>query len=164
MPPDVGVTRTTFYNHFSSKDELVLEVLKQHDACWRGQFTDILRKFGGDSPRAQLLATADAVDFAVGSPGFNGCIFINAAVRFPIPDDPAHVAAVEHKRALESLIRQLAAYAGASDPAELMREICMILEWAYVSAQMGGSSDVTEPARGLFAAVVARHIPERETR
>jgi len=53
---EVGVTKTTFYNHFDSKDGLVLEVLRWHDRWWKDTFRDMLKKHGGDSPRGQIMA------------------------------------------------------------------------------------------------------------
>jgi AcrR family transcriptional regulator len=52
---EVGVTKTTFYNHFESKDDLVLEVLRMHDRWWRDTFQQLLRKHGGDTPPARRV-------------------------------------------------------------------------------------------------------------
>jgi AcrR family transcriptional regulator len=35
---DTGVTKTTFYNHFESKDDLVVAVIQQRDRWWRDTF------------------------------------------------------------------------------------------------------------------------------
>ena len=43
---DVGVTKTTFYNHFQSKDDLIVAVLEHHDQWWQKTFCDMLRKRG----------------------------------------------------------------------------------------------------------------------
>ena len=58
----VGVTKTTFYNHFESKEHLILEMLQFHDRWWRDTFTRMLRKCGGKSPRGQLEAVFDVLD------------------------------------------------------------------------------------------------------
>ena len=52
---EVGVTKTTFYNHFESKDDLVQATLEMHDAWWRDVFSELHRRHGGDDPRNRLL-------------------------------------------------------------------------------------------------------------
>jgi AcrR family transcriptional regulator len=155
----VGVTKTTFYNHFRSKDDLVIEVLRWHDRWWRDTFRDLLRRHGGDTPRGQLAALWDAFDEIFAGEDYNGCFFINVAVQFPLAHDPAHQAACRHKEAMESLIRELAGYAGASDPAGLAAELSLLMEGAYVTRQVTGSERTTEVARRITRGILARHVP-----
>lgn len=158
---DVGVTKTTFYNHFSSKEDLVLEALRKHDRWWRDTFMNILHQHGGDSPRAQLLAVPEVLNFAFNAGEYNGCIFINVAVEFPLKHDPVHMAAAEHKKSLEDIIRQLGAYAGADDAEQLAQEIAMILEGAYVTRHVTREEQTVETARRLVKSIVDRRIPEK---
>lgn len=158
----VGVTKTTFYNHFASKEDLVLEVLRWHDRWWRDTFTSMLRERGGPSPRAQLLAIFDVLEDLFAGKDYNGCIFVNVAVVYPLPHDPAHVAAAEHKRSMESIIRDLAGYAGARDPKALAEEISLLLEGAYVTAQVTGEKRVAEAGRRMVRMLLDHHIPASE--
>jgi len=155
----VGVTKTTFYNHFRSKDELVTAVLDWHDRWWRDTFRDLLRLHGGDTPRGQLAAIWDALDSLFAGEGYNGCFFVNVAVQFPLPHDPAHEAASRHKQAMEAQIRELAGYAGALDPAALAAELSLLMEGAYVTRQVIPHSRPTAAARRVTADIMARHFP-----
>jgi len=159
---EVGVTKTTFYNHFESKDDLVEATLDLHDAWWRDRFVALLREHGGDDPREQLLAAFDAVDALACGEEYNGCFFINVAVQFPAAHDPAHRAAAAHKQAMEELIRQLAAYAGATDPGAFAQEFCLALEGAYVSRQVNREHETASIGRRLARLLVERHIPARD--
>lgn len=154
----VGVTKTTFYNHFPSKEDLVLEVLRLHDRWWRDHFRQMLRRRGGDTPRGQLAAIPDALEETITSRGFNGCFFINVAVQFPLPHDPAHHAAAEHKRAMEDLLREIAGYAGAANPAALAAELSLIMEGAYVTRQVSGSPRASDTARRLCNLILREHL------
>jgi AcrR family transcriptional regulator len=156
---NVGVTKTTFYNHFESKDDLVLEVLRWHDRWWRDTFREMLRKRGGDSPRAQLMAVFDALHETLETDGYNGCFFINVAVQFPLAHDPAHIAAAEHKRGMHGVLRELAAYAGAKDPTLLADELSLVMEGAYVTRQVTGDHATADIARRIGMMVVERHLP-----
>jgi len=157
---EVGVTKTTFYNHFESKDELVLEILRKHDQFWRQTFSQKLREFGGDSPRDQLLAVFDVANWLFGSAEFHGCLFIHVAVEFPLPHDPIHQAAAAHKKSMEEILRQLAAYAGANDPGALAREISLVLEGMYVTQQVSGDGSITEAGRSIARLLLDKHLPQ----
>ncbi len=154
---EVGVTKTTFYNHFESKDDLMLQALRQHDRWWREEFLSMLRRHGGDTARGQLMALPDALKELFDWDGFNGCIFINVAVERRSPHDPAHIAAAEHKRAMEEVIRAIAAYANAEDPRAMAKELSLVLEGAYVTRQVTGDSGTADVARGLVTHLVERH-------
>lgn len=156
---DVGVTKTTFYNHFESKDDLVLEVLRWHDHWWRDGFVRLLRKHGGDTPRGQLLALPEVFDELFAADSYNGCFFVNVAVEFPLPHEPAHVAAAAHKQAMEDIIQQLGGYAGARDPLSFAQELSLVMEGAYVSRQITRRNSVTAALRRVLAGIVERHLP-----
>lgn len=160
---EVGVTKTTFYNHFESKDDLILAVLDWHDAWWKGAFSDMLRRHGGDKPRDRLLAIPDMLEELFAPAEFNGCIFINVAVQFPQPSDPAHQAAARHKQAMGEIIRELAAFAGADDPAAVANEVSLVLEGSYVTRQVNDNGDTTETVRRLIGSIVERHLPTQST-
>ncbi|MFG0285316.1 MAG: TetR/AcrR family transcriptional regulator [Phycisphaerales bacterium JB039] len=156
---EVGVTKTTFYNHFGSKDELILAALQWHDDWWRTSFLEMVRRLGGERPIDQLRAIPDALDELFSGPDYNGCMFVNVAVDFPLAHDPAHQAAAAHKQAMLGAIRQLAAYAGAPDPAALAEELALVMEGAYVTVQVSDNDGTTDVARRLVDAILARHIP-----
>lgn len=157
----VGVTKTTFYNHFESKEDLILEVLRFHDRWWRDTFSTMLRKHGGDLPRGQLESVFDVIDELLNMDEFNGCIFVNVAVEFPMPHDPIHQAAADHKREMEMILRDLAMRAGANDPVGLAQQISMLMEGCYVTAQVtkGGISNVTPTARATMKLLFEQQFP-----
>jgi AcrR family transcriptional regulator len=145
---EVGVTKTTFYNHFESKDDLMIEVLRWHDRWWQETFRRMLRRLGGDTPRDQLLAIPGALDELFGGGAFNGCMFVNVAVEFPLPHDPAHRLAAEHKHSMEDILREIAGYAGAADAKVLAEELALVMEGAYVTRQVSGREETS------------RHLPQ----
>jgi len=155
---DVGVTKTTFYNHFQTKEDLVGAVLNWHDRWWQDEFRAMLRKHGGDKPKDQLLAIADALEEVVGCGDFNGCFFVNVAVQFPQQHDPAHQAAAAHKQSMESIIREIAGYAGAADPKKVAEEISLVMEGAYVTRQVTVNPKTADIARRLIKQIVAQHL------
>src|SRR5436190_14626859 len=91
-----GVTKTTFYKHFESKDELMVAAVQRRDE-WESQaWGRAVRKLAGDDPIRQFLAMLDVMDLWFNDPEFLGCMFINAAAEFPNPHDPVHQAAAAY--------------------------------------------------------------------
>jgi AcrR family transcriptional regulator len=68
-----GVTKVTFYRHFPSKNDLILEFLAHRHQRWMAWFKDALQRHGGN-PQALVLTLAEWFDDA----GFRGCSFINS--------------------------------------------------------------------------------------
>ena len=155
---EAGVTKTTFYNHFSSKQALVLEVLRARDAWWRKIFAERLRERAGDDPGAQLAAIFDVLDEFIGSDEFNGCIFVNVAVEFPRGHALPHQAAAEHKELMGALLRDLALRAGARDPIALAEELALLMEGSYVTRQVTGNLDAAAIGRRAAAVLIARQL------
>lgn len=155
---EVGVTKTTFYNHFESKEALITEVLRWHDRWWRDTFRERLKSLGGDTAHGQLLAIFDVIAELVRCEEYNGCFFVNVAVQFPLPHDPAHQAAIQHKRSMQEIVRELAAYAGADDPDALAAELSLLMEGAYVAQQIDRDPQKLVVARNLAALLIERRL------
>src|SRR5438034_2756008 len=103
-----GVTKTTFYKHFESKDELMVAAVKKRDDWESAAWGRAVQAAAGDDPRRQLMALFDVLDEWFNAPDFRGCMFINTAAEFPNPHDPVHQAAAAHKRRCRDDWRDLA--------------------------------------------------------
>jgi len=158
---DVGITKTAFYKHFESKDDLMVAVLESVDVFLQQTFRQMVRERGGPSAVGQLHAVLDVVKEIISNEAFHGCIFVHAAMEFPLPHDPAHQAAAKHKRAIEDFLYELAERGGAADPKALAQEICMLLEGAYVTRSVTRDMNSFEIARRMVEQAIARHLPER---
>ncbi|HJQ82915.1 MAG TPA: TetR/AcrR family transcriptional regulator [Candidatus Binatia bacterium] len=160
---EVGVTKTTFYNHFQSKEDLILGVLRVRDQWWRKIFAERLRERAGDDPAAQLRAIFDVLDEFIAADAFNGCIFVNVAVEFPPAHEPAHRAAAEHKELMGALLRDLALRAGATDPIGLAEELALLMEGSYVTRQVTGNRAAAAIGRRAAALLIERQLgPPRD--
>src|SRR4029453_3254788 len=119
------------------------------------------RERGGPTPVGQLHALLDVVEHFVESDDFQGCIFVNVAMEFPLPHEPAHVAAARNKQALEEMVYGLAVDAGATDPRSLARELCLIMEGAYVTRHVTGNKQTVEIARRVAGLVISAACPQK---
>jgi AcrR family transcriptional regulator len=157
---DVGISKTAFYKHFECKEDLVLAALEMQNRWLQDTFRAMVRERGGDSAVGQLRALLDVVDRIIDADDYQGCIFVNVALEFPLPHEPAHVAAAQHKQAIEEIVHDLAARAGAADPRAMARELCLIMEGAYVTRQVTGNKHGIDVARRVAELVIAAHLPE----
>src|SRR5262245_15714010 len=127
---DVGISKTAFYKHFECKEDLVLAALEMQNSWLQATFRAMVRERGGAAPAGQLRALLDVVDHIIDADNYQGCIFVNVAIEFPLPHEPAHVAAAHHKRAIEEIVFELATQAGAKDARAMAREMCLVMEGA----------------------------------
>jgi AcrR family transcriptional regulator len=156
---EVGISKTAFYKHFESKEDLVLEVLIEHDREMLDTFRSMIRDRGGPTPRGQLHTLMDVVEHFIESGDFQGCIFVNVAMEFPLPHEPAHIAAASSKRAVEQIVCELAVAADAADPRALAKELCLIMEGAYVTRHVTGDRETVCIARKLADLAIAANCP-----
>jgi AcrR family transcriptional regulator len=152
-------SKQTFYNHFASKDDLIVAVIDEHHRWWSSELRDRIQRAAGTDPRAQILAIFDVIDEISHAPEYHGCIFINAAVEFPQPHHPAHQSARKAKADGLELLVDLAERAGASDPMALAQEVDMIIEGALITHQVAPECDTCAIARRAAETLMERYLP-----
>ena len=155
---DVGISKTAFYKHFSCKEELMLAALEMQNRWLQDTFKEMIREKGGRSAADQLRALFEVVEQVIESPGFHGCIFVNAAIEFPLPHDPVHQLSVRSKEAILDIVYEIAERAGAPSPQILAEELCMIIEATYVGRVVSSEPGVLETARRLADRVIDAHL------
>jgi AcrR family transcriptional regulator len=148
-----GVSKKTLYNHFKSKDELVLTTLRKRDGIFRNRIMRETERLGS-TPRERLLAIFDAHDLWFQENDFSGCMFINAAAEFSSQDDPNHIVCAEHKRLVRDYIADLAEQAGVQHPQALAMQLNLLLEGAIVEAHVSGNTGAAKLARSMAAVFV----------
>jgi AcrR family transcriptional regulator len=161
---DVGISKTAFYKHFESKEDLMIAVLADRNRWMEDTFRQMVQERGGSSPVGQLRALFDVVETIIESNDFQGCIFVNASIEFPLPHEPAHVEAARSKQAMEQIVAEIATAAGAKDPAALAQELCLVMEGAYVTRHVTGNRETGAIARRIAEEVIAGHLGQVDTR
>lgn len=149
---EVGVTKTTFYKHFPSKDDLVLEVVKLRDAWELARFKEEVIELGQYEPKAMLLAMFDVLDRWFSDDAYQGCLFLSACAEFPKTHHPVHRAAAGHYLRAEEDVRAMAKAAGVEDPETFARQWIALVEGAMTYRLLTGEDD---------AARIVRPVAER---
>src|SRR5712691_9643683 len=154
-----GTNKMTLYLHFSFKDELVAEYLREAakgaDACW-----DRLRKLHPGDELAQLRGWLREMADHVASADERGCPLANAAVELPDKSHPARRVIEEYKTAQRMKLVELARAAGLSEPEMFADELHLLLEGARVSAQSVGADGVGARLVRMAEAIIAAHAAQ----
>jgi AcrR family transcriptional regulator len=159
---EVGISKTAFYKHFESKEDLMLAALEAQNVWLQDTFRRMVEARGGPTPAGQLRALFDVVEQVIESDDFHGCIFVNATMEFPLAHDPVHVAAARNKQAIEDFACEIGARGGARDVRSLAQELCLIIEGAYVTRHVTGNRQTVDIARRVAEGVIARHLPQAD--
>lgn len=147
---EAATTKMGLYRSFPSKDILVAEWLRDHDARFWQAWDAMARKHPGDS-RKQLQAAFGLLSKHVSDPAARGCPMANAAVEITDDDHPARKIIETHKSRLRARLAQLCRQAGAREPALLADQLFLLMEGAQVSIVLG----VRGPARNVSRAADA---------
>lgn len=155
LSSETGISKTTMFRHFRTKEDLILASLRLRDEDFRNWLFRRMAEAG--SPRAELLAMFDALGEWFATPGFRSCMFIKAASEYPDPAHPIHAQSAEHKRLLFRQLEKIASAAGVRDPAGLARTLLLLKEGAIVTAHLGHEADPAGDARRAAEALLATH-------
>ena len=136
---EIGISKRTLYNHFPSKDALVVAYLER-------RFAPI--PASERSPVEQILDAYDRVGRLFAADALRGCPFVNAVTELADPTHDAAKIALAFKERRRLWFRELLVHAKAKDVDSLAGQLAILLDGAIV--QMLVRNDV-----GMAA--VARH-------
>lgn len=161
LAAETGVSKTSIYKHFRTKEDLILAALRLRDEQFRNWLIRRIEARARD-PKARLLAIFDALSEWFHEPGFRSCVFVKASSEYQDRAHPIHAIAAEHKRLLQVYIAGLARAAGVARPDELARRLSILTEGAIVLAHLHDpdaiAQDAREAARALIAAALNGEI------
>ncbi|WP_109316920.1 TetR/AcrR family transcriptional regulator [Pseudovibrio ascidiaceicola] len=155
-----GVAKKTLYNHFASKDELVLAVLDYRNDAYLKWLGERLERV--DTGAGKIDELFDALDDWFNDReealhAFRGCFFINVSGEYGQPESAIYQKCVEHKKAVEELILAAVALLGLSedDSVELTDALSVLKDGAItrarVQADLGAAQRAKKTARRLLA-------------
>lgn len=132
-----GISRMTLYNHFKSKDELIIAALRRRDEIFRNRLMKFVDAAQGDAV-ARVLAVFDFHEAWFTGAEFCGCMFINAAAEFSDPQSAARKVAADHKIAVVRYVTELCRACGFERPEVVAEKLNLLLEGAIVTARVVG--------------------------
>jgi AcrR family transcriptional regulator len=151
---EAGVAKTSLYRHFRTKDDLVAAFLAREDADFWDTWDRVARLHPAD-PRAELDAQLEWIGERLGRPNYRGCPQLNVAAEFPAADHPARRVAAAHKRELRRRLHEIAERLGVTRPGELADQLSLMINGAFVSAQVFVPKEATPLLQTTAHALIA---------
>lgn len=152
----IGVSKSSIYNHFESKDDLILSALGLQEE--RIDALVSARVAAAEGPHAAILAVFDALGSWFASPGFRGCLFQRAAAEFQASESPVRIAALDRKRGFAARIARLAGAAGAPGAGPALHALA---EGAILRAALGLTDDAAGEAKVAANTLIRAATPAR---
>jgi AcrR family transcriptional regulator len=148
-----GVSKTTMYKYFKSKDELIIEVLRmRHNQFSEWMDTQVAEfsKAYEDKPCGKLRAMFDALHEWIQRDSFCGCNFINACAEFTDCSHPIHQLATDHKLSVQKYVQNLLEQAEIPESEALAIKICLLMDGAIVYAHTVGQKQAASIAKEMM--------------
>ena len=139
-----GVTKVTFYRHFPSKNDLILEFLEYRHRLWINWFRDALQRHGNKPP-----ALEPALAEWFGSAEFRGCAFINSVGELGGELPAVKDAARRHKKEMTEAVAAL--LPSGNDQDRIAQALALAVDGAIVQAQSGSDPQAVLAALALIA-------------
>ncbi|MGB2832137.1 MAG: TetR/AcrR family transcriptional regulator [Methylotenera sp.] len=141
-----GTTKMTLYKYFTSKENLILEVLKQGHQDFQTWLSDKLNA-NTRKPSEKLQKLFEFIEEWVTSPDFRGMGFIKASAEFPNEESPVHQLSSEQSRQFRQYIGCLALEANIIDADGLALQLSLLFEGAVQAEQMKRGSGAIKYAK-----------------
>ncbi len=143
-----GVAKMTLYNHFKSKGELILAVLRRKDELWRNWLMHEVECRSQEANK-RVLTIFDCLYESIQDDEFCGCLFSAASQEFPQDDNPIHMVAAEHKRLVKAYIKNLLEQLELKNPEDTANKICIIMEGVLSAAQVSNNAQLALDAKEI---------------
>jgi AcrR family transcriptional regulator len=151
----VGITKVTFYRHFPTKDDLIVAYLERRAQRERDAIGQA-RQSTDDVPEVFRIIV-EAMGTEICSPGFRGCMFINAAAEYADPEHPVRRAVDAHRRWFKQTIQDLLDEMDIPDSARVADQLMMLRDGAMVSGYLSEPSAIADALYDAGRAVIRFH-------
>jgi AcrR family transcriptional regulator len=151
---EADVAKMSLYNHFPSKDDLILAVLKYREESVLGFFRSAMERHGKKA-KSPLRVFFSALKDFLESPGFRGCPFQNAVVELADPAHPGTEFVRGHKQRFSEFLRGLVDETVGKAGTKVAAAVTILVEGAIVTAVIQGKPDAADVARDAAMKLVA---------
>jgi len=136
-----GVSKTSLYRQFKSKEALIAAVAAEQDrSFWAGW--DRMEEQHADDPRALLDSLLSGIAERIGRPAYRGCPFLNLATEFPDQNHPGRIVVRGNKEEMRARLATIVARLGAADPNRVASQLTLIINGAYASGLIAEPADL----------------------
>jgi AcrR family transcriptional regulator len=149
-----GVAKATLYNHFPTKNHLVLAFLDLREERWTFEMVETEARARGNTPEDQLLAIFDVFGEWFRREDFDGPAFISVLLEMGRLH-PLGQASIQHLENINALVAGMAEEAGLREPHEFALSWHILMKGSIIAA-IEGDTDAAVRAKTM-----ARHLVEQ---
>lgn len=147
---EAGVTKTTFYRHFPSKNDLIRAFLEYRHKRWCAWFCDSLERHGKN-----IEAVCPALAEWFQGENYRGCAFINSLAELGGELPEIVEITVRHKQEMTDIIENI--LPSSNHRKQTAKAISLAIEGAIVQAQYSGNRlEAIDLLRDIISAILLR--------
>ena len=153
---EIGISKRTLYNHFPSKDELILAYLSRR----------FFEPKTSDRPLLeQIMRLFDWLERWFATDTFRGCPFVNAVAELGDATHPGTRMAVAYKERRRLWLRDALTQANVADPDTLATQVAILIEGAIIAALLRGDPGVARAAKAAARVLLtAGGVPDPDVK
>jgi len=140
------IAKVTLYKYFTSKELLIIEYLRDHNAKLWKRIEEIPREKNASD---DLQRFVNSLLEMIAEKDFRGFASINAGVEFPESESIVHQTSKEFSRDLKAKLAHMAKKAGLKNSDALAMQLQLIIEGASISDISGGSKGTIRHAKEM---------------
>ncbi|SEC51853.1 DNA-binding transcriptional regulator, AcrR family [Tenacibaculum sp. MAR_2009_124] len=139
---EAKVAKSTFYQHFESKDLLCVEFLNRRHNFWFSEFSNFTSQF--TSLKEKTLAAFDFIMIMNKNENFRGCSFLN--ILSEISEEQKSIRSViqVHKNDLRQFFQELI------EEELLATHVYMLFESSIIESQLFKSNEIVEKSKKII--------------
>src|ERR1700754_1540690 len=135
---EIGISKRTLYNHFPSKDALIVAYLQGRN----------LQPPSSERAAADvILRTFDRLERSFGTPDFHGCPFVNAVAQLGDGEHEAKAVALEFKLERQAWFHGLLVKLGLPAPGLLSSQLAILVDGAIATNLVRGDPGMARAAK-----------------
>jgi AcrR family transcriptional regulator len=137
---EVGISKRTLYNHYPSKDALILAYLSR-------RFTPNRDSQG--PPAEEILGAFDRLEQTLAKDDFRGCPFVNAVAELGETEHAANQIALAFKDHRRAWFRDRLVRLKVANPERLAVQLYLLVDGAVASALVNGDPTMARAAKDV---------------
>ena len=138
-----GVSKTSLYRVFHSKDELIAAFAAERDRSFWAWWDRVAER-NAEDPRALFEALLRGIAKLIGRPDYRGCPFLNLATELTDPDHPGRSVAQANKAEMRRRLAAVVAGLGVSDPERVASQLALLINGAMVTGLVEVPTDLAD--------------------
>lgn len=143
---EIGISKRTLYNHFPSKDALIVAYLRRRN----------LQTPASDREPADLiLRSFDRLERSFGMQTFRGCPFVNAVAELGEGEHEAKTVALEFKLGREAWFHEQLVRLGVRAPDLLATQLAILVDGAIATNLVRGDPAMARAAKAAAISLLS---------